>query len=439
MICVTTNDRSASIWANSHHLCGELLTELDDQRINHCASSDAKDKEEGEGRIKSDYEDQSKIKTALDKCIHPLEVKSHASNVLVNIYTGKESDKSTNVYKAAELGEEQMQQFQKGLPDGFRNTLTTKVVLLTSAKDKEKKEKDKENSYNTDLIFLCVLLILGTNQIDFEDLFDFELAAVPALLFEESGVTRYPKNKSVLLNKLKVQESSRCIKPDATVIDGAGMLHKVHWSPNGIVKDLVDGIDHYVRILMLNTDVYLMFDHYKTGSIKSDTRAARVAAFRISHHLSLERELPPKDMVLSSSLTKENLIETIPSELCTRFETNKSPKCFLVTLKNSVPEQVRHGVITKRRDLTLQYDEADYIMPQQVHSILKEEGKKSVKVLSSDTDVFVLLCFLFANHWAPKDVYMDPFSGGSKLISIKKSVNAKQHIIPSLVALHAIS
>ena len=34
---------------------------------------------------------------------------------------------------------------------------------------------------------------------------------------------------------------------------------------------------------------------------------------------------------------------------------------------------------------------------------------------------------------------MDPFSGGSKLISIKKSVNAKQHIMPSLVALHAIS
>ena len=107
MIGVTTNHRSVSIWANSHHLCGELLTELDNQRINHRTSSDTKHKEEGEGRIKSDYERRSKIKTALDKCIHPLEVKSHASNILVNIYTGEESDKSTHVYKAAELGEEQ--------------------------------------------------------------------------------------------------------------------------------------------------------------------------------------------------------------------------------------------------------------------------------------------------------------------------------------------
>ena len=78
-------------------------------------------------------------------------------------------------------------------------------------------------------------------------------------------------------------------------------------------------------------------------------------------------------------------------------------------------------------------------MLQQLHSILKEEGKKSVKVLSFDTGVIVLLCFPFANHWAPKDVYMDPFSRGSRLISIKKSVNDKQHIMPSLAALHLIS
>ena len=91
------------------------------------------------------------------------------------------------------------------------------------------------------------------------------------------------------MNKLKVEKSSCCIKPDATVIDGGGMLHKVHWPPNGIVKDLVDGIHHYVRMLMLNTYVYLIFDRYKTGSIKLDIRTAIVGAFRRSHYLSLER------------------------------------------------------------------------------------------------------------------------------------------------------
>ena len=129
-----------------------------------------------------------------------------------------------------------MQQFQKELPGGFRNTLTTKVILMTSAKDKKKK-KDKEYSYNIDIIFSRVLPLLGTNQTDFEDLFDFELAAVPTSLFEESGVARYPKNKSVLLNKLKVEESSRCINPDATVINGSGMLHKIHCLPMALLKN----------------------------------------------------------------------------------------------------------------------------------------------------------------------------------------------------------
>ena len=96
---------------------------------------------------------------------------------------------------------------------------------MTLAKHKKKNKKDKENSYNTDLIFLRVLLLLGTNQIDFEDLFDFELAAVSTSLFEESGVARYSKNKSVLLNKLKVKESLCCIKPDTTVIDWRNFMH----------------------------------------------------------------------------------------------------------------------------------------------------------------------------------------------------------------------
>lgn len=189
---------------------------------------------------------------------------------------------------------------------------------------------------------------------------------------------------------------------------------------------------------MLNTDVHLIFDRYKPGSIKSDTRNARVGEFRRSHHLSLERELPPRDMVLFSSSTKENLIELISNEICTRLEKAKSPKRFVVTSKNPVPEQVENGIRIKRRDLISHFDEADYAIPQHVQSILKEEGKKSVKVLSEDTDVFVLLCYHFANL-TTKDIYMDPFSGGSKLISIKKSVNARPQIMSSLVAMHAIS
>ena len=161
----------------------------------------------------------------------------------------------------------------------------------------------------------------------------------------------------------KVEESSRCIKPEATVIDGGGLLYQVHWPSNGLVKDLVDGIERYLRMIMINTEVHLIFDRYKAGSIKSDTRSARVGAFRRCHQLSIDRELPPRDMVMFSSSTKENLIELISSELCKRFESNRSANRFVVTSKNRIPEQIDNGVRTKRSDLTSQFDEADSTCP----------------------------------------------------------------------------
>ena len=82
MIKATTNGRSVSIWTNSHHLCRLLLAEL---------LNDNMHREENLERITSDAEDRQKIRITLRKCIHPLQADSHASYLLVNIYTGEES------------------------------------------------------------------------------------------------------------------------------------------------------------------------------------------------------------------------------------------------------------------------------------------------------------------------------------------------------------
>lgn len=64
MIGVTTNNRSVSIWANSHYLCSEVLTELSDlgnkQQLN-----DNMHQEENLGRTTLDAEDWCKIKVTL--------------------------------------------------------------------------------------------------------------------------------------------------------------------------------------------------------------------------------------------------------------------------------------------------------------------------------------------------------------------------------------
>ena len=437
---VTTNERSVAIWSNSHHLCAEVLTELVDLSSKEKHTESKTHKEEGIGRIKSDENDRSKIENSLEKCIHPLETDNHGSNALVNIYTGEESNDLVNVDKAVEIGEKQMNTFQDSLPGSFRTPLSNQVVLMTSSKDKKTKLKLQKAEYNADLLLSRVLLLLGTNQIEFSEVFKYELAAVPPSLFYDSGDARYPNNKSVLMNKLKHEQSSRGFSFNAILIDGGGLLYKIYWPSNGTVGDLVDGLEKYTRKLNADADVFIVFDRYMERSIKSDTRQARIGSFRRCHQLALDRKLPPREMCLSSSATKENLIEINAQELIVRYKNSVSSHKLVIKSKNEVPQEIHYGIEINRTDLRSNFDEADYVIQQQVHSIVKQGDRNSIKIISSDTDAFVLLCSNFlANDWSSANIFMETFIDNSKLININKSVECNKDIVPSLVALHALT
>ena len=60
MIGVTTNERAVKIWANSHHLCTEVATELEELRTEKELKQKIH-KEEYAGRMKSDSADRLKI------------------------------------------------------------------------------------------------------------------------------------------------------------------------------------------------------------------------------------------------------------------------------------------------------------------------------------------------------------------------------------------
>ena len=152
------------------------------------------------------------------------------------------------------------------------------------------------------------------------------------------------------MNKLNVEESSRGIQFDSVIIDGGGLMHKVYWPTDGMVKYLVDGVEKYIKKFIFDSDVFLIFDHYKADSIKSDTRSARIGSFQRSYQLSLDRELLPMCLCLSSTSAKENLIEIISGELFERFAANTCSNRLVITSKNEVPEEVHCGVRMQRHD-----------------------------------------------------------------------------------------
>ena len=71
------------------------------------------------------------------------------------------------------------------------------------------------------------------------------------------------------MNKMKVEESSRGVYPTSILIDRGGLLHKVHRPTGRAIKDLIDGIERYIRKLIPCSDVYIIFDRYKVDSLKS--------------------------------------------------------------------------------------------------------------------------------------------------------------------------
>ena len=95
-------------------------------------------------------------------------------------------------------------------------------------------------------------------------------------MFDDSGAMRITKTKSVLKQKLQVEQSSRTsMQPQVVIIDGCAILWVIHWPESGTVQNIIDGLINYVIKLLKESDVYAEFDCYYEHSIKSVIRCER--------------------------------------------------------------------------------------------------------------------------------------------------------------------
>ena len=109
-----------------------------------------------------------------------------------------------------------------------------------------------------------------------------------------------------------------------------------------------------------------------------------------------------------------------------------------MTGPDPTPFEVSVGKVRRRHDLRTTHEEADVVMVQQMVHIASA-GATSIRVISDDTDVFVLLLHFFQSAHLTCDLIMVGTSHTRSSVDIKATVQKHDELISSVLAAHVLT
>ena len=155
--------------------------------------------------------------------------------------------------------------------------------------------------------------------------------------------------------------------------------------------------------------------------------------------LTFASPLPAKSVTLGSSHNKVQLINLICDKLIAVVSSMGESHSLLVTGSAPSPIEVKNGIAITRDDLRTTHEEADLILVQQAYGYIREHETNSVSIICDDTDVFVLLVYLYWKLDLKSTVILQSTGADRTLIDIGDTVVKNIDIVPRLVAAHALS
>ena len=404
IIGITLRPETLKTWAYSLHACNTVVSNLDAMRTQETfePTSQTHHKEEAKALIQTDAKDRNALRDKLEVFIDPLNTENNQEG-LVNIVTGQVlTHSSVNVDNAPELGEQQMEEFERGLPDSFHETIHRRVTTM-AVSQRHIKVNDMK-MFDTEMIFARAMALQCSLR-------NYELSPKPVSM-------KVAKTKYVLKNDLKVEVARRHAAVDASFLDGCAVLWVVPWPTGGIVQDFLDNFRRHIKGYLESSDVYLVFDRYTAGSIEESTRKEIYQGASRVYTLRPPARLPAQKVVLTVSSNKAQLIDLILADL----EAHKD---------------VLNGklVVTGNDPVPIQIYQADTMIIQQVAYV----GATNVLVVADDTDIFVLLChFVFRGYITGHVMMISPIRGRT-VIDINASVDKNPAIMGDLLAAHGIT
>ena len=199
------------------------------------------------------------------------------------------------------------------------------------------------------------------------------------------------------------------------------------------MQDFLNNVRRHIQSHLDSSDVYLLFDRYKEGSLKESTRSYRDKGASRVYSLRPTAKLPSQKVVLTVSSNTKQLIDLILTKLI--YHTDMLNGKLVITGNDPVPIQVNQGVVSRRDDMTITREEADTMIIQQVAFV----GAANVLVVANDTGVFVLLCrFVFNGDITGHVMMVSPIRGRT-VIDINESGDKNRSILGDMLPAHGLT
>lgn len=338
-----------------------------------------KHKEESNSRRKSDAEDREAIRLELAKHSHPL---NDSSDCLYNIVTGQIASPEINVEESLSIGRQMKAKFISSLPEKFHSSISSPVKTMESMKKGVK--VGSSTVYDMETIFLRLITLGQTRNMELAPIFEYELCAVPPSLIDEFGCLR-KGTKSTLVQKLSVSQSEAS-PAEMVVVDAQQLLYHVVWPVGSNVSALAASVKNKLDRYGDSRKV-LVFDKYEDLSPKDHERIRRSGAGSTDYNLTHQTDLPCREVIMKSKSNKKRL-----SALLSTFDYGAQT------------------TVDSQNDCLYGHEEADVTVVSYVLQAASE-GHKVIRVLSDDTDIFVTLVYWVYKASIASDIQIENWRG----------------------------
>ncbi|KYN50525.1 hypothetical protein ALC57_00165 [Trachymyrmex cornetzi] len=372
-----------------------ILTEISNEMENFCNvcySTSEQHVDAGVSRIKRDASDLDKL-VSFFSTYDPFP----ASNTISSIYSGVVGNESINCHQAAEVGTQLLHNTIGKSFASLKSVKKNRVQTLRSVHTYVKVH-DEKIEINPLLIFQRIALNIKTKT-DMKQYLKYELAPMPLSIFDDSGMRK--TQKSLFYDNFNAIQPSPIFQNCINVIDGGFFIHKVVWTSNKTVSQILGFYTLYAENHFTKNSVFI-FDGYPDNLALSTKSVER-----------MRRQIKQTGREINFDL---NTNITCPKEKF--FSNEKNKKNFIFLLAG---ELQKLGFTTD----TAQEDADTLIISTAIQ--LQKDNQSIVKIIGEDTDLLVLLMQLAPTN---QDIY---FCKPGKGQESEKVYNCNSFKYPGLI------